>query len=363
MRVSGSTTIAVAMSGGVDSNVAAWLLAREGHDLVGVTLEVWPGSRCCDVGQVLAAGDMCARLGVPHLVLDVQERFGEEIVGPFCQAYLEGITPSPCPDCNRRFKFGVLLDEARERFGATAVASGHYVRVRWDRDESRWQLLRGLDRTKDQSYMLYTLTQEQLAASLFPLGEMTKARVRALAERAGLPSSRAKDSQDVCFALPDLRTFLRERLGGAMARGPIVDMEGRVLGEHQGLPLYTVGQRKGLGDLRRPGGSDPEPMFVVALRPETNELVVGPRHATSSLEAWCPEFHWVGLGPREVLDCQVQIRYRARPADATLFKRGPGCRILFREPQPSVTPGQAAVAYLGDLVVGGGTIGRREACA
>jgi len=343
--------IAVALSGGVDSAVAALLLRRQGHELVGVTLRLRPPPPAGLPDPLEDARRVAAFLDIPFASFDLTDRFAAEVVEPFCQSYLGGRTPSPCPDCNRRLKFGALLDLARRHHGADRLATGHYVRCRTSPVTGRLQLLRGLDPAKDQSYMLALLTPAQLAQGVFPLGELTKPAVRELARTAGLPGASRPDSQDACFVDGDLHGFLDRRLGARIAPGPLVDRAGRVVGEHRGVAHYTVGQRRGLGRGRL------APVYVVALRPETNELVVGEKSETFAAGLWCRWFSWLSRPPTAALAGEVQIRYGAPPAPARLLvDTEAGCRIAFASPLPAVAPGQLAAFYQGEVLVGGGYI-------
>lgn len=345
-----SRRIAIAMSGGVDSSVAAYLLKEAGHELVGLTMKIWPDSRCCSAEAMQDAAEIAARLGIPHEVLDFVPDFTARVVDPFGAAYLAGLTPNPCAVCNSQFKFAALFDAAQERFGVEAVATGHYARIR--EAIGRYELLRGRDFRKDQSYVLYRLDQRQLSRTLFPLGELTKDRVRAIATGLGYAVAEKPESQDLCFS-SDARSFLRERLAGRYGEGPIEDLDGRRLGNHQGIIHYTVGQRKGLGI------ASPEPLYVVRIDAERNAVVVGPRSATLGADLLVEDFHWsAGQPPAGPVYAQVKIRYGGESAEAMLTPRGSAVAIAFDEPQYAITPGQVAVAYQGDVVLGGGLIGR-----
>ncbi len=353
MSTTGPERIAIAMSGGVDSSVAALLLREQGHDVVAVSMRIHPESRCCDLQALGDAQRVAAALGMPYRVYDFVPEFRAAVIQPFVQAYTEGRTPSPCPDCNLHFKFGALLDAAQRDFGVVAIATGHYARRRYDPAEGRWQLLQGRDPRKDQSYMLARLRQDQLARARFPVGELEKPAVQGLAHAADLPLGDKPESQDACFINSDLGTFLRAELGRDLRPGAIVDGAGRVLGQHQGLELYTLGQRKGLlkGQAER--------LYVTELRPRQAEVVVGPLAATFSDSLRCERFSWLSLAPRDRLAVQVRVRAGAAPAPALLRRAGEGCRIDFEEAQPSVTPGQLAVVYCDEVVVGSGTISPR----
>lgn len=350
--------VIVAMSGGVDSAVACALLARQGHQVMGVTLHladlsrVGLGvSRCCSLDDVANARAVCELLGVPHYVVNMEDAFEREVLGLFVEGYLAGQTPSPCVRCNSRVKFGELLRIA-ETFGADAVASGHYARVR--RENGQLQLLRGVDREKDQSYFLFELSQEQLARVIFPLGEMTKPQVRALAAELSLPNAQKPDSQEVCF-VPEGKTYreVLAKLAGPRLPGPgeVVDEEGHVLGRHPGFVGFTVGQRRGLGV------ASGRRLYVVAVKPEENRVVVGEAGSLAKSCLEVREVNWL-ITPPASLEVEVQVRSRHRPQAAVVEVNGQLARVIFREPVLAPAPGQAAVFYQGERVVGGGFISR-----
>jgi tRNA-specific 2-thiouridylase len=344
------TRTAVAMSGGVDSAVA---LLRSLPDAVGVTLRLWldpagPDSEraCCSPDSVIAARETCHRLGVPHVTLDLREEFRRAVVAPFVRGYARGATPNPCIRCNGGFRFAELLAFAR-RAGAARLATGHYARI-VDRDGKLF-LARGADPAKDQSYMLASLDPKKLARVAFPLGEQGKDATRAEAERAGLAAARKPESQEACFlAGDDYRNFLA-RQGLATAEGAIVDEDGNELGRHDGYWRFTPGQRRGLGL------AVPEPLYVLGSRPSANAVVVGPREslARRTVEAR-------GRLHSAVTRAEVKLRYRSPAVGATVEPTARGFRLRLDEPAYGVAPGQAAVLYDGDLVVGQGTITRAE---
>jgi tRNA-specific 2-thiouridylase len=350
--------IAVGMSGGVDSSVAALVLAREGHEVAGLFMRLWPGpeaaagakSACYgpdEAADIRAAGDVCARLGIPLTVLDCSGDYEDAVLRFVRESYAAGTTPNPCVRCNRLVKFGALPEAARAaglRFDR--FATGHYARVERDEKLGRFLLKRGLDKAKDQSYFLYRLSQAQLSRSLFPLGGLTKSRVRDLAREAGLPVHARRESQD--FYAGDLSDLV----GPGAGPGDIVDREGRVLGRHRGLTRYTIGQRKGLGI------AWPVPLYVVGLDVKGNQLVVGPESETLGRIAIVRDCVW---GPFEELtapaEVAVKVRSGSRPVPARVSPlEGGEARCEMAEPVPAIAPGQSAVFYDGDTVVGGGII-------
>jgi tRNA-specific 2-thiouridylase len=366
--------IAVAMSGGVDSSAAAAMLKAVGHELVGFTMQLWNQrrglsvgedgeplpSRCCSLDDVYDARRVAEELGFPFYVLNLERDFERDVVEPFVQSYLEGETPIPCVACNSRLKFA-SLDRMALSVGCEKVATGHYARVRYDESKDRYRLLRGLDARKDQTYFLWELTQEQLSRSLFPLGEMTKEEVREVARRHGLYVAEKKESQEICF-VPDgdyagfIDRYLEAegREAERPARGEIVDTAGHVVGEHEGVHRFTVGQRRGLGISR------PLPLYVVRVEPESNRVIVGQDEELLSSEFTAAGVNWVAFDePDKPFAADVRVRYRHTEAPATITPlEGGRARIRFEEPQRAVTPGQATVFYRGEEVLGGGWIVR-----
>ncbi len=344
-------TVAVAMSGGVDSAAAALLLAEAGYDVWGVTLRLQscPGAAETAEAEIDSARRAAEALGIPHRVLDLRERFRTAVMDRFVSEYLAGRTPNPCVDCNREIKFGALLDWVLEQ-GADFLSTGHYARV--DRAEGRWRLLRGADRRKDQSYVLYQLTQRQLSHLLLPLGDYDKPAIRQLVEARGLANARKADSQDICF-IPDgdYAAFLAAS-GAELVPGDFVDETGRVLGRHRGLPCYTPGQRKGLGV------SAGEPVYVLRKEAAGNRIVLGPDSALYTAELTAERVNWLSVpAPEGPLAVTAKTRYTQREAAAMAEVLPDGrLRVTFAEPQRAVTAGQAVVLYVGEAVAGGGTI-------
>lgn len=351
--------VVVGMSGGIDSAVTAALLKEAGYEVIGVTLTLWKDEgeeekrwqdrSCCKVGL---ARHVAKLLSIPHHVLDIQEEFQSEIIDDFCDAYLVGQTPNPCVRCNERMKFGRLLTVARD-LGADLLATGHYARIRHRPERDRYSLMKGADLQKDQSYFLYRLNQEQLAATLFPLGEMHKEAVCKKAAALGLPYEEVLESQEVCFVTQkDYRAFLSEYRPESQAPGKIVTESGEVLGEHAGVAFYTIGQRRGLGVAAG------ERIYVTQLNPARREVVVGSEESLLKKEVFADRLVWGGEGcPEAPLRVEAKIRYRSPAGESTLVPLSEGrVRILFDAPQRGVTPGQSVVFYRGEEVIGGGMI-------
>ncbi|MBI4227275.1 MAG: tRNA 2-thiouridine(34) synthase MnmA [Candidatus Omnitrophica bacterium] len=352
--------VVVAMSGGVDSSVAAALLVRQGYDVVGISLKLWPKELCdtvpkekvcCSARDIEDARLVADRLGIPFYVLDASRQFQHHVIDYFVNAYAAGETPNPCVACNRTIKCGYLWEQAQS-FGARWLATGHYAAVTWDEDRRRYVVRQAADPQKDQSYVLFQLTQDQLSHMRLPLGTMTKPAVRAMAEELGLAEVAHKpDSQEICFVPSGgYREFLRPRLPAVP--GPIQAEDGRVLGEHQGIAWYTVGQRKGLGV------AAPRPLYVTALVPARNAVVVGEAEALQKTTCRCRDAVWMGFDAlTEPRRAGVKIRYHHPTAPAWIRPLLDGAvAVEFDEPQLAVTPGQAAVFYEGDTVIGGGWI-------
>ena len=348
MKTSAERKVAVAMSGGVDSSVAAGLLVEQGYQVVGVSLRLWEGRnlgpRNCSDHR--GAAEVAALLGIPHTVLDHRDDFRRVVVAPFAQSYLEGTTPNPCVACNRNFKIEKLLAWAEDR-GISHIATGHYARI--GRRGGNASLLRGSDPNKDQSYFLFALSRRQLERTVFPLGELHKEAVRAKARELGLPVAERPESQDIC--LEDHRAVV-ESLARAdqLGSGEIVDSRGNVLGHHDGVHGFTVGQRRGLGI------AAPRPLYVLRIDAERRRVVVGPREELSTPSFTASRLNWLEPLGQETA-AEVQVRYRSKPVPCTLRPLdGHGVEVRPDEPLPSVTPGQAAVFYRDDQVLGGGWI-------
>jgi tRNA-specific 2-thiouridylase len=357
-----SAVVAVAMSGGVDSSVAAARSVHAGFETIGITLALWPGTRelvrdrgCCSIDAVDDARRVARALGIRHYVWNLEREFDDHVVAEFEDEYAAGRTPNPCVRCNERIKFGVLLERARA-VGATHVATGHYARV--GRGDEGWTLHRSADRGKDQSYTLHRLGQDQLCAAVFPVGAAgAKAAVRAEAGRLGLVTAAKPESQDLCFLDGSLRQDLGRRLAGRYAEGPIVDRRGRRLGSHRGLPFYTVGQRTGLGIA--PATPDARPLHVLELRTATNTVVVGEREQLLRRSVELEDAHWVGEPPAPGDAVSVQLRAHGEPLAGRLqTAEGAVASVRLHRPAANVSPGQSLVLYDGDRVLGGGLIRR-----
>ena len=364
-------TIAVAMSGGVDSSAVAALLRAEGHTLVGLTLQLWNQrrlsghegmpeavqGRCCSIDDVYDARHVAEQLDIPYYVVNQQDRFETDVVKPFVAEYLAGRTPIPCTLCNNHLKFDQLLTTARQ-IGADRIATGHYARNHFDEARQRWILSRPADHTKDQTYFLFGLTQEQLSRTLFPLGEMQKPAVRVMASDAGLNVATKPDSQEICF-IPggDYNAFLKAYLGEQGedlpdSAGELVSSSGEVIGHHQGIQSFTVGQRKGLGL------TSPDPLYVLAIHPDSHQVTVGSNDELMSTDLRANRLNWTSIPElTEPIRVTIKVRHRHTPAPATLSPAADGTvTATFDEPQRAITPGQAAVFYQEDEVVGGGWI-------
>jgi tRNA-uridine 2-sulfurtransferase len=344
--------VAIGLSGGVDSSTAAAILQSRGYEVVGLTLWLMKGKgQCCSEGMVDAA-ELCEQLGIPHHIVDSREVFEANIVNYLVAGYSDGITPLPCSACNKTVKFGPMVKYAREELGIDKIATGHYAQITYDEVSGRYQLQRAVDRNKDQSYFLYDLSQEMLAASVFPLGEYVKAQTRQIAADYGLKTADKAESQDLCLVEShgSMQTFLDKYI--APKKGDIVNLEGKVLGQHDGVHHYTIGQRKGLGIAAA------EPLYVVGLDAVTNKVIVGDRTSADKTECTVARVNWVSIdAPTAPIRAEVQVRYRSSAVPVTVIPlENSRVKLVFDEPQFSITPGQAAVWYDGDVVIGGGII-------
>lgn len=349
-------SVLCAMSGGVDSSASAMLLKEEGYRVVGVTMRLFEQDGCAQRADghdqaALDARAVCDRLGIEHEVCDFRSIFDDSVVEPFCRSYLAGLTPNPCIECNKALKFGAFHD-LRKLKGLDFVATGHYVRRRFNEETARFELLRGQDPKKDQSYVLYHLTQDHLAHMLFPVGDITKDKTRSYAAQSGLSVADKPESQDICF-IPDgdYVGFIERRIGRALEPGAIVDREGNRLGTHQGLARYTLGQRKGLGV------AVGEPLFVLGKNVARNELVVGTASETGVSRIDAADISFIsGMAPTGEIEVEAKTNYRGLPRKARAHVEGDRLVVELEEPIRSVAPGQAVVLYQGDIVLGGGTI-------
>ena len=358
--------VIVAMSGGVDSSVATAILKEEGYQVIGVTMQIWPSDEqaydvdrfggCCGLGAIEDAKRVAYKLGIPHYVMNFRDIFAQKVIADFCQEYSLGRTPNPCIKCNQYIKFGALLERAGE-LGAHFVATGHHARIGKNGASGRYLLEKGIDRRKDQSYVLYTLTQKQLKHTLLPIGNFTKARVREIAEELKLPVAAKPESQEICF-IPDgdYSKFLKEYVSQTIKPGPILDRRGNTLGEHRGILFYTIGQRKGLGI------SAEEPLYVTAIVSERNVIVVGSKEEVYGTELIASDLNWISLAKLEQpITAKAKIRYLHKEAEAVIAPVDEDkVYIKFKEPQMAITPGQAIVFYNGNTVIGGGIIEQKK---
>lgn len=354
----------IAMSGGVDSSVAAALMVQDGFDCMGATMKLYDEEArfacreksCCTLADVEDARSVAFQLGMPYHVFNYKADFEQEVIARFISAYERGETPNPCIDCNRYMKFAHLYEHAK-MLGYEYVVTGHYARICYDEARGRWLLKKGLDAAKDQSYVLYALTQEQLAHTKFPLGGYEKAEIRSIAQEYGFVNAKKRESQDICFVPDgDYAAFIRRHTGKDYGSGDFVDAQGKVLGQHKGIIGYTIGQRRGLGIAAE------QPLYVVKKDMERNEVVLGGADALFGTELIAHDFNWISMeAPKESIRVTARTRYHQKeiPARASVNADG-SVRVVFEQPVRAIAAGQAVVLYDGDIVVGGGTIGSQQ---
>lgn len=356
--------VLVAMSGGVDSSLTAALLKQQGYDVIGVTMQIWQNDNpelvereggCCSLSAVDDARRVANTLGIPYYVMNFRELFEDKVIDYFTAEYLQGRTPNPCIACNRYVKFEALLDKALG-LNCNYIATGHYASLGYDQKYQRYVMRKGVDLKKDQTYALYNMTQKQLAHTLMPLGEYTKVQTREMARQFNLTVAEKPESQEICFVLDnDYKGFLSSRAGEKIKPGPFLDTKGNVLGQHEGIPYYTIGQRKGLGI------AFGQPMFVVDIDNANNAVILGSGEEVYSSGLIASDNNWITIEDlNEQMEVEAKIRYSAQPAPATIKKLPNGLvELKFQQPQRAITAGQAVVYYQGDYVIGGGTIERK----
>ena len=347
----------IAMSGGVDSSLAALLMKEKGYECIGCTMKLYENEdagiektkTCCSLDDVEDARNVACLLDMPFYVFNFTERFRAQVIDRFVQSYEEGRTPNPCIDCNRYMKFDKLYERAK-LMGCEYIVTGHYARI--EKEDGKFFLKKALDETKDQTYVLYTLTQDQLAHTMFPLGDLTKRTVRNIAEKNGFINANKPDSQDICFVPDgDYASVIEKYTGRICMPGNFVDTEGNIMGRHKGIIHYTLGQRKGLGIAAG------KPVYVCEIRPQTREVVLGNPEDLMRRDVYVSDFNWIsGNAPGGRIRCTAKVRYRQSEQPAVLSVEGDIVHIVFDQPQRAITPGQAAVVYDGDVVLGGGTI-------
>ncbi|MGM9657740.1 MAG: tRNA 2-thiouridine(34) synthase MnmA [Eubacteriales bacterium] len=348
----------IAMSGGVDSSLAAKLMTDRGYECTGCTMKLFNNEdtgaernrTCCSLNDVEDARNVAYKLGMPFYVFNFTDAFREKVIKKFAESYKKGLTPNPCIDCNRYIKFAKLYERAKI-LGCDCIATGHYARI--EKQNGKYIMKKALDETKDQSYVLYSMTQDQLAHTVFPVGEMKKAEVRELAKQSGFENANKPDSQDICFVPDgDYSRVIELWDGGNTSTGNFIDKNGNVIGRHSGVIHYTIGQRKGLGISSR------EPLYVCGINASNGDIVLGGNDDLFGTESDAADFNWIsGAPPEGEFRCKVKIRYRQAEQWATVIPTGnDSVHIVFDLPQRAVTPGQAAVLYDGDTVIGGGTL-------
>jgi len=352
--------VVMAMSGGVDSTAAAVLLVKQGYDVVGVSMKLWPSEfcgvekskSCCSTRDIQDARQAAAKLGIPFYAIDLSKEFKKEVIDYFCDEYLAGRTPNPCIVCNEKIKFGRLLEKAKS-LNADFIATGHYAKAGYDKKRNRFVLKKSKDKNKDQSYVLFGLAQHQLKHTLFPLEKLTKPQARQVCRKMKLKAADKPESQEICF-IPDnnYAKFLIDKYAAKPVSGEIVSTSGEVIGKHQGLMFFTVGQRKGLGL-----GGNKNPLYVVDIDIKNNRLVVGSQKEAYKKTLFADNVNWINAPRRSSFKTKAKIRYNHIPAEAVVCSAGEGVvRVDFKEPQFAITPGQAVVFYNGDEVLGGGWI-------
>ena len=359
-RANSKIRVVVGLSGGVDSSLAAALLKKEGYDVIGITFRMWPKEECgqssrracCSLEALTRARAVSEDLGIPYYAVDFSADFKKHVIDYFCSEYLKGLTPNPCIICNQKIKFGKLLEKALS-FGASYVATGHYAKIGVDKLSGRFLLKEGKDKLREQSYFLFNLSQEQLKHMIFPLGDLTKERVRIIAKRMKIRTYNTVSSQDICFVRDrNYAAYIREKAGVEIKSGNIVNRDGKVLGRHKGIPFYTIGQRRGLGVAHK------EPLYVTAFDIENNRVIAGVKEDLMKKAVIADRLNWISIsGIEKPLKVMAKIRYNHKKAKATVTKIGADTvRVDFDEPQSAPTPGQAIVFYDRDVVVGGGWI-------
>jgi len=362
-RSNSKVKVVVGMSGGVDSSLAVALIKKEGYDVIGVTFRMWPKEECgtsskracCSLEAVTRARAVSEDFGIPYYVVDFSSDFKKYVIDYFCSEYLKGQTPNPCVICNQKIKFGCMLDKARS-LGASYVATGHYARIGRDKSNGRYLLKEGADKSKDQSYFLFNLSQAQLKHAIFPLGGLTKVKARALARKMKIRTYDTVSSQDICFVRDQkYAEYIKNKVGIDINPGNIVDKTGKIIGSHKGIAFYTIGQRRGLGIAHK------EPLYVTAIDIENNRVIVGVKEDLMKKVVIADRFNWISIKEMDKpLKVMAKIRYNHKKAKAVVTNMGAGAvRVDFVEPQSAPTPGQALVLYDKDIVIGGGWI--REA--
>jgi len=363
--------VVVAMSGGVDSSLAAFLLEEKGYRVVGISMKLWdfkevggephPDGRCCSVEALNDARTVCQMMGIPHYVVDVTDDFKSEVISNFVKEYLKGRTPNPCIICNTRIKWGSLWKKA-ESLGANFISTGHYARIQYDQKLKRFLLLKGVDPSRDQSYALWGLSQKDLSRTIFPLGELTKKQVRSLAKEHGLKVAEREESQEICFVTDNnYPRFINEwkgeeksKIDGEIKPGPILNLKGKLLGKHKGIPFYTIGQRRGLGI------AVGKPLYVMRIDAEKNAIYVGENEELFKSSFVVTGVNWIVFDNLDKeTDCEIKIRYQHIPQKGKIYPLTEDeVMVKFNQPERAITPGQSAVLYQGEVVMGGGIIDR-----